>query len=396
MALVNFYTCTYAQYSAKKTAGSAGGFDENALYFTTDAPQRLFRGSNPVNESWTLVDADPELGNMLVGVLYINKTTGKITANGGDAITTIMPQRVASLTSAADTDLPTVKAVKDYVTSISSGGFTAAAYVASEASHVHQLKFTTSGGTDSYVQLPDSIKDVSYDPATGKFTFTKFTGEAVEADTPLEKVLTNASYDPDSHKLTLTFNVAGSPSPVEVDLTGLVDTFSVTKASGSPISVSSSEGLFTLDLTLDGTSLSKSDAGLKVAISADEGNALSLKADGLFVEPAEEIDLTPYATLADLASTAAAKGASLIGVNGTFAAATKTVQGVLADHETKVAKIATIESNLSALTGRVGTAEREIDTLQTDLDTAEEKIATLESSVTNLTSALTWKTLPEA
>ena len=389
MATLAFHAGTYAEYVAKKTASQLVATD---LYFTTDAPCRLFRGANPVAEAYTFVDADPEVGEMMTGVLYINSTTGKITALDGEgAISTILPTRVTTIEEGTDgTALPTVAAIKSYVQSVSSGGFTAATYENS-GEHVHSLKFTTSGGTETYVALPSGLANVQYDPATGKFTFTKYDGSKVEADTPLEKVLTDASYDSDSHILSLTFNVAGTAqSPVQVDLSGLVDSFTVNAGSNSPIAVSSSAGVFSLDLTLADASLSKSTTGVKVALSADKGNALSLKADGLFVATPEEVDLSPYATLAALASTATAQGASLIGVNGTFAAATKTVQGVLADHETR---IGTAETDIAAIEGRLDTAEGDITTLEGKMSTAEGKIETLTTNVTTLTEALTWKTI---
>lgn len=408
MALIGLHAGTYAEYIAKK---KAAGLVATDLYFTTDAPQRLFRGENPANEAWTLVTADPKLADMRAGVMYINKTTGKISVVDGDAVATIMPARVTAIDESTDAaSLPTVGALKSYVSSISSGGFTAAAYV-NEAEHVHSLKFTTAGGADTFVALPSGLADVAYDAATGKFTFTKYDGTTEEADTPLEKVLTAASYDPDTKKLTLTFNVAGTEEPIDIDLTGLVDTFSVTGAAEGPISVTSAEGLFTIDLTLADKSLSKSATGLKVALSATEGNQLTLAADGLFVAAPPAVDLTPYAKLADLASTEAAKGASLVGVSGTYVATTKTVEGVLANHETRLAategvankaatdilaletRVGTAETDITALEGRMDTAEGKITTLEGQMTTAKGDITQLRTDVDAATAALTWKSI---
>lgn len=419
MAPFAVHAGAYAEYVAKK---KAAGLVATDLYFTTDAPQRLFRGENPVNESWTLVTTDPELANMRAGVMYINKTTGKISVVDGDAVATIMPARVTAINESTDAaSLPTVGALKSYVSSISSGGFTAAAYV-NEAEHVHSLKFTTAGGADTFVALPSGLADVAYDAATGKFTFTKYDGTTEEADTPLEKVLTAASYDPDTKKLTLTFNVAGTEEPIDIDLTGLVDTFSVTGAAEGPISVTSAEGLFTIDLTLADKSLSKSATGLKVALSATEGNQLTLAADGLFVAAPPEVDLSDYATklfveqtvndaLDTFKSTDVDKGASLVGVSGTYAATTKTVEGVLANHETRLTategvankaatdilalktRVGTAETDITALEGRMDTAEGKITTLEGQMTTAQGDITQLRTDVDAATAALTWKSI---
>ena len=378
MALLAIHAGTYAEYLAKKQSSS---LVETDLYFTTDAPQKLFRGSNPVNEAWTLVDADPaEAATMRTGVLYINKTTGKVSVLGGEdgtTIETIMPARVTSIEASGNDDaIPTVAAIRGYVQSVSSGGFTQAAYVANEAEHVHELKFTTAGGKESYVKLPSGLANVEYDTATGKFTFTKYDGTTVEADTPLEKILDNAEFNEETHVLTLTFATSsGTPQVVPVDLNGLVDTFTVAATPDQAIEITSGEGLFTINLKLADASLSQTAAGMKVALSATAGNQLTLQADGLYVAKPEEVDLTPYAKLADLASTEASKGASLVGVNGTFAGGT-TVQTVLTNHES-----------------RIGTAETDITAIEGRLDTAESDIDALEASMATVTAALTWKTI---
>lgn len=380
MALLGIHAGSYAEYLAKKESSQ---LVETDLYFITDAPQRLFRGSNPVNESWTLVDSDPtEPTEMRAGVLYINKTTGKISVLGGDdgsTIEAIMPARVTSISGSGDDDaLPTVSAVRGYVQSISSGGFTQAAYVANENEHIHALKFTTSGGTDTYVDLPSGIANVEYDNTSGKFTFTKYDGSKVEADTPLEKILESATFDNETKNLKLVFNTSsGEPQAVDVDMTGLVDTFTVAATPDQAIEITSGEGLFTINLKLADASLSQTAAGMKVAISATEDNQLRLEADGLYVAKPADVDLSPYVKLVDLASTeeGGSKGASLVGVNGTFAGGT-TVQEVLTDHE-----------------NRIGTAEEDITAIEGRLDTAESDIDSLETSMAEVTAALTWKAI---
>ena len=378
MALLAIHAGTYAEYLVKKEASS---LIETDLYFTTDAPQRLFRGSNPVNESWTLVDADPDdPGTMRTGVLYINKTTGKINVLGGEdgrTITSIMPARVTSMAGSGNDDaIPTVAAVRGYVQSIRTGGFTQAAYVAKEEEHVHALKFTTSGGENTYVALPSGLANVEYDNATGKFTFTKYDGSKVEADTPLEKILQSAEFSDETKRLTLTFNTSsGEPDVVEVDMTGLVDTFTVAAKPEQAIEIASGEGLFTINLKLADASLSQTSAGMKVAVSAMENNLLTLQSDGLYVKKPEDVDLRLCAKLVDLASTEERKGASLIGLNGSFTGGTN-VQTVLTNHESR---IGSSEGKVTAIEGRLDAAEGEIDALQSSMET--------------VTAALTWKAI---
>ncbi len=366
MALVNFHAGTFAAYDEKRKASQ---LVETDLYFITDGPQQLFRGSKPVTDSYVLGKTDPEQATMRAGVMYVNTLTGKITVFDGEAVQTIIPAHVDAITEGTTNELVTAKAVKDYV-GAHSGGFTAVKYAPKDQKN-HRLVFTSSAG-ETEVELPDGLANVQYDAATGKFTFTKFNGQTVEADTPLEKVLTDASYNPANKKLTLTFNTAGKPTTADIDMSSLVDTYVVNKAENSAITVANGEnGVFTIGLALADASLTQTADGLKVNISTKENNALHLeggKTQGLYVAMP---DMTPYAkkeTLAGTGTSATDSGAAGIGVNGKFAGGAN-VQTILTDHETK------------------------ITAANTSVATLNEEVTTLKTKVESATTALTWQAI---
>lgn len=67
-----------------------------------------------------------------------------------------------------------------------------------------------------------TIKNVTYAPTTGTFTFTKADGTTVVIDTLIEKVVTNFVYNPTTSSLELTL---GDGSTQSIPLTALVDTY---------------------------------------------------------------------------------------------------------------------------------------------------------------------------
>lgn len=66
------------------------------------------------------------------------------------------------------------------------------------------------------------IKNVTMDPKTGVFTFTKFDNSTFSIDTDLEKVVTNFEYDKDTEELILTYP---DGQKVRIPLSSLISTF---------------------------------------------------------------------------------------------------------------------------------------------------------------------------
>lgn len=407
MAKINFHAGTHAQFTAAKTANTLVATD---LYFLTDAPMQLYRGATLATESFKTyanAAAKPALADMIQGVVYINLENGQMSITDGAAEQIIATARVSAI--ATDTDgtlVPTVAAIKSYVQSVSAGGFTSAAYK-NDATDVNSLIFTSAGGATSKVALPVGIKNVEYAEATGIFTFTKDDGTVVTANTPIERMIKGVSYNDATHDLTLTFYVTvegvETEQTVTANLDTLVDVYNAKAADASAVTVTKStvDGAitFTVGLGLADKSLSQTAAGLKVALSATADNTLTLGADGLYVAPT---DLSAYiktvdansaiatakaAVFSDLASTTVGKGATLIGVSGSYGNGNSTVEAVLAAHQTA---ITTAQASLASLDTRMTTAEGKITAAETRIDSLDNATT---GRVTLLENQLTWQTI---
>lgn len=104
---VKFYEDTYNAYI---TAKNEGLIDESALYFLDNG--QLFKGTKLITNV-RLVFTAPTQGEM--DTVYINKSSGQITFwNGLNYQDVFTP--IDAITDSTDNQIPTAKAVKDYVT----------------------------------------------------------------------------------------------------------------------------------------------------------------------------------------------------------------------------------------------------------------------------------------
>lgn len=276
-----FHAGTAAAFAAAKEADTIVAQD---LYFLTDTKE-LFVGEvkycNPVE----FVTEDPATG--VVGVLYVNTVSHKITAYNGTAMVEVAPAVVSTFTGAADGAVANVKAIKDYV----AGQVTTLGNPVKDVAYdnaTQKITLTYNNDTTKELLLKDIITNVAYDGKTGKFTFTRANNaEALEISTPVENFLANAEIDEKSHILTLTLE---GGQKVTVDLTTLVDVYTV-------------DDTATVDMTMDNGKITAD-----VKVSQEAGNAVVAKTDGIFVAiPKDYIQSVEGGKAVDLAVDAAGK-----------------------------------------------------------------------------------------
>lgn len=256
MSQVLFYSVTAAQYAAITTK------DPNALYFLTDA-NRLYKGDVPFSHPVEVVSDFPANGE--VGTLYVKSGTYEARVrNGASWATVSLPVTGTVGSSPSDNEIATAKAVKEYVdnqiinvnTGLS-GAITDVSYVPSSKS----LSVKTGSASPVVTALSGLFDDVSYDGATGVLTFATNGGTPKTVNLPVENFLSAASFDDSTSILTLTLT---NGSTVTVSLADLIDVY--TGGSSPTAEVSVSGGVVTAN----------------AKVSADSGNLLSAKADGLY------------------------------------------------------------------------------------------------------------------
>jgi hypothetical protein len=252
------------------------------LYFISDTAE-IYRGTKKFDAAVELYTTTKPT-TPAVGRLYVESTTleGNIW-NGSAWVTVIQP--VQSSLSTTDTTKPVSgKAVSDYVATV----------IGTSADIVKNLAYTKSTATLTATLGDDTTKDIqienlgatlAYDKKTGALTLQDINGttlgDAINLD--LERFVSAATYDPDTNKITLSFN--DNSDPLEIDVADLVDTYTV-------------EDTTSIDLELD--SSNKITAALK--LSADSNNALTVKTDGLFLSLANYQALVTGATANDVAT----------------------------------------------------------------------------------------------
>ena len=261
---LTFHAGTLAQYKAKKEAGS---LDANGLYFITDTKE-LYIGEEKYFEPTEVVSEFPETGAQ--GKLYINSATFEAKIFDGTEWVVISPAVSTELT--ADTEgsnIVTAQAVRDYVGEAVQGGVAELGNPVKDVAYdsaAQKITFTFNDATTKDVELKELLTGASYDGTTGDFTFTKANGEAVVINTPTENFLDAAAFDPETNVLTLTLT---DGTEVPVNLGDLIDVYTV-------------ESTDSVELAM-----TENNITANIKLSNAEGNALVIKSGdeaGLFVE----------------------------------------------------------------------------------------------------------------
>lgn len=252
----HFVFGTAAQYAELKAAGNVVASD---LYFITDTKQ-IYVGEELYTGQVQFVDAFPEAPSQ--GIIYVNAATHETKLWNGTEWNVMVPPIKDNLEAAADTDLVNAKAIRDYLSELTSEAVMDVAYDAA----AQKFTITYADDSTSDIELKNLITGAAYNGETGDFTFTVANGEAIVVNTPKENFLSAATFDEASHILTLTL-VDGTTVPV--DLKELVDTYTVNSTA-------------TVELAMSETG----EITANVKKSEAEGNILVLNEDGLFVPEA--------------------------------------------------------------------------------------------------------------
>ena len=246
------------------------------LYFLSDSHE-IYRGDVPFTESVVLYNGTLPTEAIALNRLYIDSTTleGKI-HDGTEWRQVIKP--VVDTVSADGTDPVSAKAVASYVAAeiakVAASKDTVSVLSWDAAEHL--LTATMADGTTKQEITFDGLGvSLSYVADTGALQLLDASGNKIgdAINLPQEQFVKSGEYDAGTKKIILYFD-AEKTNKVEIDATGLVDVYTGDETSSASVSVRS-------DNKITAT----------VKISAESGNALVLKADGLYVTPP---DLSDY------------------------------------------------------------------------------------------------------
>lgn len=259
MANVSFKYGSYDSYKALAVKSA------DTLYFTTDTLQ-IFKGDKEYTKSCRLVTSLPESGQVQ-GVVYIRSTDMTLHIYNGTGYTQLNKTAITAITDGAtDDNVPTAKAVADYVTSkIDSVTGDVSKAIKSLKVDGNTVSFYTSnnmtGDAAFTVDFPtEMFLDQTKTEFVSKFKFSAETYVgATDPKLDGKPVMVLAVKGENPESCTYSF----------LNMAALVDTYK-TKADGKDASTT---------IEISGYKIE-----VKVNVSSEAGNVLSLKDDGLYVD----------------------------------------------------------------------------------------------------------------
>lgn len=251
-------------------AYNSGAHQPNMLYFVDDGTIHLgdiYLGGLKSQKVTGSFPASPE-----ENIIYWNSATHEIrtwevTSGTGAWNTWTLPTTTDISANNTNNFVPTCLAVSNAIAK-AIGSLTAGVSSIDWVPASGSLKVVQDGQSKD-IQLVGLFSGVSYNAATGDLSFSTNGGTPVVINIPKENFLTNASYDPATHILTLTF-VDGSTT--SIDLSDLVDTITVQNSNTVRLTLGS-DGLLTANVRLD----------------PDESNELVALTNGLYVSVSNDL-----------------------------------------------------------------------------------------------------------
>lgn len=387
MALVKFYEGTLAAYKALETK------EANALYYITDSnPPLMYKGDKLYTNNFVVVTTLPETANAIQGVLYVNKTDKALYSFNGTGFDQLTA-KVTNTVTQGSTDIPTAGAVQTAIQTAIEGVTGGSALIDSITAGAADAQITVhqASGSSENITVPGVLVNPTYNAETRTIVLNKSTGDPLTIALGKDMVVKSGTYNDETHNIELTLT---DDSVVYVPAQDLVDVYTGGSTGTATVAVSAGNEI---------------TATVKVATAGEEEvNDLVARADGLFVDVTTKIN-TLHTTITG--ETGAAIDAAIDALLPEGTEEGDTLKDVLTGLQTDLTalegRVGTLETqmgtangNITDLQGRMTTAEGEIDQAQTDIDAAEAAIATLNGeeatagSVKNtVASYLTWGTI---
>ncbi len=235
--------------------------DEHTLYFIQNTGE-IYKGDKPFTEAVIFVDGDfPTKG--AVGKVYIKESNleGKVW-NGTTWKTIIQPIATTLDDSVTENKTVSGEAIKAYVNSKFTEQITGKFVDGVSYDKTTKQLRVNKGDQVELVSIEGFVTNVDYD--AGVLTFNVQGGETIKINLPEDNFVESGIYDADTKKIILTLQ---NGERVEIPAASLVDVYTGESTNSVTVAVSHDN---------------KITAEIKV--SGDEGNALSVKDSGLFVQ----------------------------------------------------------------------------------------------------------------
>ena len=267
--------------SEYKKKVSASEIDLRTIYWLDDGT--IYTGNNLYGGKVEIIESDPTFPEM--NTIYVDKNTLQLKTFNGVSYDVISKGYTISLENTSSDDLvPTAKAVASYVQNKiqevieSDSGITSISYLENG-----ELSVTKDGET-STIPLNGMTYAPSYDEVTRKLTIPIVGDSALEINFAKDTAVTAGKYNEDTNEIWLTLaedkTYTDESKLIKIPAQGLIDIYTGKETSTTTTTVSD-----TNEISVD------------VKVSAENGNSLSIKEDGLYVNvPSDANKLDKVAT----------------------------------------------------------------------------------------------------
>ena len=274
------YAGTYAQYLALVDAGTV---NTDYLYFCTDNG-KLFKGTVDFTNSFIpgQSSATPTAANAVPGKIYYETDTKKFKTLIGNAlveignpIDAVGSNTTTTITSTStDDQVPSSKNVWLYGQQIKSeaiGGSNVVKTIANDSTTDAGIIVTKGDDTTSSVVVSGVVTTPTWNSTSLTLTLPVAGGSDVVVNIPKDIFLESGYYDTTTKKIVLVLNDS-EHSQIEFSVEDLI-----------PIYVAKDTSTVDMTVALNSTT-GQYEISADVNISADTDNAITLEADGIFVD----------------------------------------------------------------------------------------------------------------
>lgn len=361
MAEVKFSYGTKARYDALAPK------ELDTLYFTTDTLQ-IFKGNTEYTKSTKMVSALPTSGQ-IQGVIYFRMSDYTMHIWNGTEFVQLNKKTVTQIpASATNDDIPTSKAVADYVQAKIEAVEGVKGKFVTDVTYNAGVLSVAKGDEPVTTTLTGVIHEPTYDATTRTIKLPVFGRDTLTIALGKDLVVTNGSYNAKDKNIELTIT---SGDVIKIPVGALVDIYVGVATSTATVTVSSDNKI-----------------SVNVKVSAKANNSIVIEEDGLYVAVPD-------------AYTKAETDAAIKKVQDSLGSHTKdaTIHITAEERKTWNAKVSQEEltaAKSEAISTAAADATKKADAAR---DTAKAYADTLntamDSRVQKVESALTWKNLAE-
>lgn len=257
MAEVKFNYGTKANFDALQTK------DNDTLYFITNTLQ-IFKGATEYTKSCKLVSSLPGSGQVQ-GIIYVRLTDYTLHVfNGTDYIQLNKSTVTAILAAnASDDNVPTTKAVADYVNAKIEAVENAKGKFVTDVTYSDGVVSVAKGGEAVTTTLTGVVHAPTYDAETRTIKMPVFGGDELTIALGKDLVVTSGIYNAKDKNIELTIT---SGDVIKIPVGSLIDIYTGVATSTAEVSVSGENKI-----------------SVNVKVSAKANNSITIEEDGLYV-----------------------------------------------------------------------------------------------------------------